>query len=363
MNSRTLESSNPFSKGFMPKTLNELADHVGGTVLGDGKVVISGIAGIDEAREGEITFLSNPRYAKKIRETRASALIAAQEGEGFNRPVLLCKNPYLAYARIVRLFHEETHPTPGIDERAIIGKGTKIGKDCTISPFVFIGENTEIGDRVIIYPFVFIGNEVKIGDDALIHASSSIRERCIIGKRVIVHCGAVIGSDGFGFARDGKSYYKIPQVGIVQIDDDVEVGANVAIDRAALGRTWIKRGVKIDNLVHIAHNVVVGEDTVLVAQVGVSGSTEIGNNVSLAGQVGVIGHLRIGDNAMVGAKSGVAADVGAGKVVSGIPAYDHRDWLKTSMTLPKVSEMRKQLHRLLKEVEELKSKVKSGSKK
>jgi UDP-3-O-[3-hydroxymyristoyl] glucosamine N-acyltransferase len=238
-----------------------------------------------------------------------------------------------------------------------------IGKDCTISPFVFIGEDTAIGDRVIIHPFVFIGNGVKVGDDTLIYSGCSIREKCIIGNRVIVHCGTVIGSDGFGFAKDERSYYKIPQIGIVQIDDDVEIGANVTIDRAALGRTWVKRGVKIDNLVHIAHNVVVGEDTILVAQVGISGSTEIGSNVSLAGQVGVIGHLKIGDNAMVGAKSGVAADVGAGKIVSGIPAYDHRDWLKTSMTLPKISEMRKQLHRLLKEVEELKSRVKNGSKK
>jgi UDP-3-O-[3-hydroxymyristoyl] glucosamine N-acyltransferase len=346
----------------MAKTLKELAEHVGGTVLGDGSILISGIAGIDEAREGEITFLSNLRYAKKVKETKASALIAAQEVEGFARPILISKNPYLAYAKIVRIFHEEVHPAPGIDEQAIIGRGVTIGKGCTISPFVFIGEGAEIGDRVTVYPFVFVGDGVKVGDDTLIHAGCSIRERCIIGKRVIIHCGAVIGSDGFGFARDGKSYYKIPQVGIVQIDDDVEIGANAAIDRAALGRTWIKRGVKIDNLVHIAHNVVVGEDTILVAQVGISGSTEIGNNVSLAGQVGVIGHLKIGDNAMVGAKSGVAADVGAGKVVSGIPAYDHRDWLKTSMTLPQLSEIRKQLHRLLKEVDALKAELKNWSK-
>jgi len=350
------------NKDFMQKTLKELADYVGGTVLGDGSVTISGIAGIEEAGESEITFLSNPKYAKKIRETRASAVIAAQEIEDFNRPVLLSKNPYLAYARILRLFQAETRPAPGIDERAVIGKRARIGKDCTISPFVFIGEDTEVGERTVIYPFVFIGDGVKIGDDTLIHAGCSIRERCIIGKQVIIHCGAVIGSDGFGFAKDGKSYYKIPQIGIVQIDDDVEIGANVTIDRAALGKTWIKRGVKIDNLVHIAHNVVVGEDTVLVAQVGISGSTEIGNNVSLAGQVGVVGHLKIGDNAMVGAKSGVAADVEAGRTVSGIPAYDHRDWLKTSMTLPKLSEIRKQVHRLLKEVEELKSMVKNGLK-
>jgi UDP-3-O-[3-hydroxymyristoyl] glucosamine N-acyltransferase len=346
----------------MTKTLQELAEHVGGTVLGDGSILISGIAGIEEAREGEITFLSNPRYAKKVKETKASALIAAQEVEGFDRPILLTENPYLAYAKIVGIFHEISHPAPGIDDQAIIGKRVKIGKGCSISPFVFIGEEAEIGDRVIIYPFVFIGKGVKIGDDTLIHAHCSIRERCIIGRWVIIHCGSVIGSDGFGFVRDGKSHYKIPQVGIVQVDDDVEIGANCTIDRAALGRTWVKQGVKMDNLVHIAHNVVVGENTILVAQVGISGSTEIGNNVSLAGQVGIIGHLKIGDNAMVGAKSGVATDVEAGKVVSGIPAYDHRDWLKTSMTLPKLSEMRKQLHRLLKEVEELKLKLNIGSK-
>jgi UDP-3-O-[3-hydroxymyristoyl] glucosamine N-acyltransferase len=346
----------------MTKTLKELADLVDGKVLGEDSILISGIAGIEEAKEGEITFLSNPKYMKKIKDTKASALIATQEIEGFDRPILLTKNPYLAYAKIVGLFHEIPNPPQGIDDQAIIGKGVKIGKGCSISPFVFMGEEIEIGNRVIIYPFVFIGDGVKIGDDTVIHANCSIRERCCIGKRVIIHCGSVIGSDGFGFAKDGKSSYKIPQVGIVQIDDDVEIGANNTIDRATLGKTWIKRGVKIDNLVHIAHNVVVGEDTILVAQVGISGSTEIGNNVTLAGQVGVIGHLKIGDNAMVGAKSGVAADVGAGKIVSGIPAYDHRDWLKTSKCLPKLSDMRKQLHRLTKEVEELKSKLNIGTK-
>lgn len=346
----------------MQKTLKELAEYVEGTILGDESIVISGIAGLDEAKEGEISFLSNPRYAKKVKHTKASALIASEEIKDFDRPLLLSKNPNLAYAKIVRLFHKEFRPAPGIDEKAIIGERTQIGKDCCISPFVYIGEEAVIGDRVIIYPLVFIGNGVKIGNDTLIYANCSIRERCLIGQRVIIHSGAVIGSDGFGFAREGHSYYKIPQVGIVQIDDDVEIGANVTIDRATLGKTWIKRGVKIDNLVHIAHNVVVGEDTVLVAQVGISGSTEIGKNVSLAGQVGVVGHLKIGDNVIVGAKSGVAADVEAGKTVSGIPAYDHREWLKTSVILPKLSEIRRQVNHLLKEVEVLKSHLKEKTK-
>ena len=346
----------------MMKTLRELAEHVNGKVIGDEDLQISGVAGIEEANGGEITFLSNPRYGKKVGETKASALIASQKVDGFNGSVLLTQNPYLAYAKIVGLFHKRVLPSPGIDANAVIGKGAKIGKNCSISPFVFIGEDAEIGERVVIYPFVFIGSGVKIGDDTRIYANCSIREGCTVGNRVIIHAGAVIGSDGFGFAKDGKAYYKIPQVGTVQIDEDVEIGANCTIDRAALGTTWIKRGVKIDNLVHIAHNVVVGEDTVLVAQVGISGSTRIGNNVTLAGQVGIIGHLTIGDNAMVGAKSGVAADVGAGKVVSGIPAYDHRDWLKTSMCLPNISDMRRQLRRLMQEVEALKAKAESESK-
>jgi UDP-3-O-[3-hydroxymyristoyl] glucosamine N-acyltransferase len=231
----------------------------------------------------------------------------------------------------------------------------QIGKDVTIYPFVYIGDDCVIGDGTTIYPHCFIGNSASIGAGSLIYPGVTIRERCIIGMRVIIHPGSVIGSDGFGFAKDGTCYYKIPQVGIVQIDDDVEIGANNTIDRAAMGKTWIQRGVKTDNQVHIAHNVIVGEDTVVVAQVGISGSTRIGKRVTLAGQVGIVGHISIGDDAIVGAKTGVSGDVPPGQIVSGYPHMPHRDWLKASRTLPKLPEMRMTLKTLEDKVQQLES--------
>jgi UDP-3-O-[3-hydroxymyristoyl] glucosamine N-acyltransferase len=234
-----------------------------------------------------------------------------------------------------------------------MGSRVQIGTDVTIYPFVYIGDDCVIGDGATIYPHCFLGNSVSIGAGTLIYPSVTIRERCIIGKRVIIHPGSVIGSDGFGFAKDGASYYKIPQVGMVQIDDDVEIGANNTIDRAAMGKTWIQRGVKTDNQVHIAHNVIVGEDTVVVAQVGISGSTRIGKRVTLAGQVGIVGHISIGDDAIVGAKTGVSGDVPPGQIVSGYPHMPHRDWLKASRTIPKLPEMRIALKKMEDKVQQI----------
>ena len=273
------------------KTLQELADLVGGQVIGNAQLTISGISSLDEAQEGEITFVAQSKYIPRAQATKASAIIATQTIEGIDKPLIVTDNPYLAYAKIATSFYPSIRDPGCIAESTIVGEQTRIGKDVSIYPFVFIGKNVTIGDGVIIYPHTFIGDETCIDQDTIIYSNVSIRERCRIGKRVIIHAGTVIGSDGFGFAPDGNHYHKIPQVGTVRIDDDVEIGANNTIDRGALGKTWIKRGVKTDNLVHIAHNVVVGEDTLLVAQVGISGSTTIGNHVTLAGQVGVVGHL------------------------------------------------------------------------
>jgi len=337
----------------MEKTLQELASLIRGEVIGDATLEISGISSLDEAGEGEITFIANSKYLAKAKKTKASAIIVSNKMEGIDKPLIITDNPYLAYAKIVTLFHQHVHPMWGIDKSALIGEGTRIGKEVSIYPFVVIGKDVTISDRVVIYPHTFIGDGTSIGEETTIYSNVSIREHCRIGRKVIIHSGTVIGSDGFGFAPDGKRYYKIPQVGIVQIDDDVEIGANNTIDRGALGKTWIKRGVKTDNLVHIAHNVVVGEDTLLVAQVGVSGSTKIGNHVTLAGQVGVVGHIEIGDNTIVGSKTGVSGSVPANTIVSGYPHMPHRQWLKSSRCYPLLPQMRKILNKLEKKVKML----------
>ena len=339
----------------MEKSLTELAGIVGGTVVGDGSTIIRGVAGIDDARPGDITFIANPKYLKKGETTGASAIICSPDTALATKPLIAIKNPYLAYAKIVRFFHPPMRESGSIDERAVIGSRVQIGKNVTIYPFVHIGDECVIGDGATIYPHCFLGNRVAIGEGSLIYPGVTIRERCIIGRRVIIHPGSVIGSDGFGFAKDGARYYKIPQVGMVQIDDDVEIGANNTIDRAAMGKTWIQRGVKTDNQVHIAHNVIVGEDTVVVAQVGISGSTRIGKRVTLAGQVGIVGHISIGDDAIVGAKTGVSGDVPAGQIVSGYPHMQHRDWLKASRTIPKLPEMRMTIKKLEDKVQQLES--------
>jgi UDP-3-O-[3-hydroxymyristoyl] glucosamine N-acyltransferase len=328
------------------KDLRELARMVSGQVIGDDTVTIRGIAGIKEAKEGEITFVANPRYLKEIDKTQASAIIVSDQIKIAPKPLVVTKNPYLAYAKIATLFAKKPHILKGVSDNAIIGQNVTLGKDVSIYPWVFIGDNVNIGDRSVIYPFTFIGDEVSLGKDTKIYPNVSVMERCYIGNRVIIHSGAIIGSDGFGYAKDEETYYKIPQMGIVRIEDDVEIGANTTIDRAALGETWIKRGVKIDNLVQIGHNVVVGEDTIIVAQAGISGSTEVGDNVRLGGQVGIVGHLKVGNRAAVGAKSGVARSVKEEEIVSGIPAISHRDWLRVQGVLPRLPEIMRRLRYL-----------------
>ncbi len=327
-------------------TLKELRALVGGEIIGDENLPIAGISSLDHAGEGEITFIAKSAYLGKAAATRAAAIIVSHPIAAPGKSLLITPNPYLAYAQIATLFHRRSAPPSGVDRSAVIGKDTRIGADVSIHPLVVLGDRVTIADGVVIHPHTCVGNDCSIDRDSIIYSNVSIRERCRIGKRVIIHAGSVIGSDGFGFAPDGKRYHKIPQVGTVQIDDDVEIGANNTIDRGALGKTWIKRGVKTDNLVHIAHNVVVGEDTLLVAQVGISGSTVIGNHVTLAGQVGVVGHVEIGDNTMVGAQTGISGSVTANSIVSGTPHMPHREWLKASRCFPLLPQMRKTLKAL-----------------
>lgn len=346
----------------MEKTLREVAMLIGATIQGDADAVVRNITGIDRAGAGDLAFVANPKYAKYIATTGATGIICSPDISAPGKNLLKVANPYLAYAKIMNFLYPPRTETGTVDQRACIGRDVRLGKKVTVYPQVYIGDGCVIEDGVTVYPHCCIGDRVQIGAGTLIYPNVTIREGCIVGKRVIIHAGAVIGSDGFGFAKDGAAYYKIPQVGIVQIDDDVEIGANVTIDRAAMGRTWIQRGTKIDNLVQIAHNVIMGEDCAIVAQVGISGSTKLGNRVTLAGQVGLIGHITIGDDVIVGAQGGVSADIPPGQIVSGSPQMPHRTWLKASRSFEKLPEMRKTLHALEKKVAELEKQLQQQTK-
>lgn len=339
------------------KTLQELAEHLGGTVRGDMECRIDGLAPLEAAGPSKITFLANPKYASKVAETGAGAVLMAPGGESYGRNVIEVANPYLAFAKLLTLFYVQPHPVLGVMPEACIGIGVTLGEDISIYPGAIIGDNVTIGDGCVIHPGAVIYAGVTVGDDSVIHANAVIRERCRIGKRCVIQPGAVIGSDGFGYAPDGSSYYPIPQIGIVILEDDVEIGANTCIDRAALEATIIRRGTKLDNLVQIAHNCQIGEDCMLCSQVGISGSAKIGNHVTLTGQVGVAGHLSIGDNVMVGAKSGVPGSLAANAAYSGIPAMPHKQWLRSMAVVSALPELKKSVSALEKKVAELESKL------
>ncbi|MFZ5862122.1 MAG: UDP-3-O-(3-hydroxymyristoyl)glucosamine N-acyltransferase [Nitrospirota bacterium] len=347
---------------FPPRTttLAALAQHVGGVLKGE-DCVITGVSGVREAEPGQVTFLANLKYAHDLARTRASGVVVAPDhpSEGLAR--IEVADPYHAFCRIVRWFHDRPYRSGGISPHAVIAPDAVIGVEPTIGAFVTVGSRTRLGDRVTLLAGTVVGDDVVIGDDALVHPNVTIRDGCAIGARVILQSGAVIGGDGYGFATRNGRHEKIPQVGRVVIEDDVELGANVCVDRAALGATVIKRGTKVDNLVHVAHNVVVGEDSLLVAQVGISGSTVLGRNVVLAGQVGVTGHLTIGDRVMVGAQSGVIADVAAGQTVSGTYAMPHPTWLRVQAVLPTLPEMRKTIKQLQARIEALEQRTKTPS--
>lgn len=345
----------------MEKTLKELADLVGGEVAGNGSILIKGVAPLESAAEGDITFITSPKYAHLLKTTAASAVIAPPEMKVEDKDLIVSRNPQLAHAKILTLLNSRPYMAKGIDKRAYIGRRPKISDTVSIYPFAYIGDDVEIGERTVVHSGAFVGNGCIIGSDVAIYPNTTIMDRCIVGNRVIVHAGVVIGADGFGFARDGKRHYKIPQTGIVQIEDDVEIGANTTIDRAAFGNTRIMRGTKIDNLVQIAHNVVIGEDSIIVAQAGIAGSSKLGNNVIVGGQGAVADHITIGNNVMIAGQSGAAADIPDDQVMSGSPAIPHREWLKASLTFPKLPEMRKAIKELEKKVAELEAQLKMQS--
>jgi UDP-3-O-[3-hydroxymyristoyl] glucosamine N-acyltransferase len=346
----------------MKKKLRELAQWVGGTVVGNEEVEISGVAAIEDARAGEITFIANPKYLPLLNKTDASAVIVSTEITRAHPPLLCVANPYLAFAKILSLFFQKADPPKGIAPNAWVSPTAQLGKEISIYPFVYVGDRCQIRDRVTLYPGVYVGEDSSIDEESILYPNVSIYPRTAIGKRVILHSGVVVGSDGFGYTKEGKKNVKIPQAGGVEIEDDVEIGANTTIDRATLGKTIIRRGVKIDNLVQVAHNVVIGEDSIIVAQVGIAGSTKIGNNVTLAGQVGTAGHIEIGDNVMVGGQSGVSHDLAANQAYSGSPAVPHRQFLRMVTVLPKLPEMRKTLFEIEKRLKKIEETISSEGK-
>lgn len=337
----------------MEITLEKIAEVVGGEVLGEKGLVITGINSLDDAGPSEISFFADRRYRKALKKTKAGAILISLDDRSFEGARVVVSNPELSYAKVAAVFAPPLSRHPGASQGAVIHENSLIGKDVSIYPLVYVGEGAEIGDETTIFPGVFIGEGVKIGKRSLIYPNVTILRDCLIGNDVILHSGTVIGDDGFGFVRDGPSSVKIPQTGIVQIDDHVEIGANNCIDRAALGKTWIKRGTKTDNLVQVAHNVVIGEDSIIVAQAGISGSCHIGREVIMGGQVGTIDHIEIGDRAMIAPQAGVMKSIPPGEAVSGSPAISHRLQLKVSSLTTRLPEFKKRLRDLEKKMEKL----------
>jgi UDP-3-O-[3-hydroxymyristoyl] glucosamine N-acyltransferase len=348
------ETAMPELQGQRSFTLGELAEFIGAELVGAADVRVVGVATLEEAQPDQISFVAHPRYAQLAAASQAAAFIVDASFKERKRPLLLCANPQLAFARVAKLFSEPPGLAAGVHASAYVGPGVRFGEDVHVGPLAHVGVDCQIGPRTLICGGAYVGDDVCLGADCIIHPKAVILTGCKIGDRVLINSGAVIGSDGYGFTLDEQGrHFKIPQMGIVEIEDDVEIGANSCIDRATLGKTWIRKGTKIDNLVHIAHNVVVGEHCLLVAQVGIAGSTRLGNYVVLAGQCGVSDHVTIGDGARVGAKSAVAHSIQAGEDMLGIPAVPVREYMRTYGNIRRFSQLRSQLRELTERLKDL----------
>lgn len=326
--------------------LSEIADLIGAQIAGDPEVEITGVSGIKDAQQGDITFLAGKKNLQDAYSTKAFAIIATEKIKGINASMLVVNNPYLAFARTLDIFYKKPFKSIGISEKAFIGSDVNFGDHISIYPFVFIQNNVSIGNRVTIYPHVFIGDNVSIEDNSIIYPNVTLRENVKIGKNVVIHSGAVVGADGFGYIEEKSIHHKIPQVGGVVIEDDVEIGANVTIDRATLGNTVIGGGTKVDNLVQIAHNVKIGRNCIIIAQVAIGGSVEIGDGVVLAAQIGIRDHVKIGNGVMVGAQSGIGHDIPDKQMFSGSPAIPHKTWLRAQSIYSKLPEYVRRLQKL-----------------
>lgn len=342
--------------------LRELAERLQIQLDGDGEQEITGVNSLERAGPTELSFLSNRKYTPLLKTTRAGAILVPLGTAPLDRPMLRCADPYLAFAKALELFYQPPRPELGIHPTAVIHPSAKLGPEASIGPYVVIGENVEIGARAVIHSHVVIYPGARIGDDFCAHSHAVVREHCRIGNRVVLQNGVVIGADGFGFAKqpDGR-HYKIVQSGIAVIEDDVEVQALSAVDRATVGETRVQRGAKLDNMVQVGHASVVGENAILCAQVGLAGSSKLGRNVLLAGQVGVAGHLEIGDNVVATAQSGIPGDVPANTMVSGYPAIENKLWLKCAAIFARLPELYDAVRGLRSKVEQMEKQIRGKS--
>ncbi len=346
-------------------TLSEIASRIGAELQGPGSITVTGVAPIESAAKGEITFLGNRKYRKFLGTTRASAVIVPPDfSSEVKGTALISPNPNFCLFQVLKLFHTKPENLPtGIHSAALIGRNARLGKDVAVGPYAIVGDSCAVGDRTVICAGSVIGERSSVGDDAIIYPNVTVGPRTVIGSRVILHPGVVIGADGFGFAFEGGVHHKIPQVGYVVIEDDVEIGANSAVDRATLGVTRIGKGTKIDNLVQIGHNVTIGENTVISGQAGVAGSTHIGSGAWIGGQAGFAGHIEIGDGAMVGAQAGVTKSVPPKAMVSGYPARPHANSKRIEAAQAKLPELLKKIRDQEKRIESLEKRIENSRRK
>ncbi|MFQ6002888.1 MAG: UDP-3-O-(3-hydroxymyristoyl)glucosamine N-acyltransferase [Candidatus Zixiibacteriota bacterium] len=338
----------------MPRKLGEIASYLQGELVGDPSVEITGVAGIEQAKPGDLTFLANPKYKPFLEKTSAACVIVGKEIEAAKVPLIRHPNPYFAFSKAMELFFQTKREYPRtIHPTVVLGKGIKLGKGIHLGPYVVIEDNVELRENSTVLAGSIIEAGCILGENCLIYPHVTIRENAEIGKNVILHSGAVIGSDGFGYAKEKEIHHKIPQMGRVIIEDDVEIGACVTIDRATLGATRIGKGTKIDNLVQIGHNVVIGKNCIIVGQVGISGSTRIGNNVVLGGQAGLVGHIKIGNNVMIGAQSGVTKDIPNNTTIFGSPAREIKRTKKIEACISRLPEYIKRLRKIEEELKEI----------
>jgi len=336
-------------------SLEEISRDVEGRLAGSPSVMITGISSLAEAGPGDLGYVTSDRFIKAACESKAAAFIVAREIPELSRPQIIVSNPGYAFARLAQRWFAPTPDRRGVSDQIHRGKEVTIGPDASIWPFVTLGDRARVGARTTLYPGVFLGADVTVGDDCILYPNVTVADGCRIGSRVIIHSGTVIGSDGFGYVQHEGRHHKIPQLGIVCIEDDVELGANVTVDRATFGETRIRRGTKIDNLVQVAHNVSIGEDTILVAQVGIAGSTTIGHHVMVGGQAGIADHLTIGDQVMIAARTGVNRSLSGRQIVSGAPVMPHDVAVRAHAVIPRLPDLRRQVQQLEQRVRALES--------
>ncbi|WP_295155469.1 UDP-3-O-(3-hydroxymyristoyl)glucosamine N-acyltransferase [Selenomonas sp. AE3005] len=333
----------------MKKTLQEIAGLVAGRIVGDGNIEIEGLDNIQGAGAHDLTFAVEP-HIEEAKTCNAAAVMLPEGITDFPKTALLVEDPRAAFAKLLEIFTPKLQHEQGVSAKAHVGKDVKLGKNVTIMPFAMIDDHAVIGDNVIIYPHTYIGQYAEIGEDTVVYSNATVREHCRVGKRCVIHSSAVIGSDGFGFTTKDGVHTKVPQVGIVVLEDDVEIGAHDGIDRAAMGATVIGQGTKIDNLVHIGHNCKIGANCLIVAQTGISGSTTVGHNVTFGGQVGTVGHINIGANSVYAARSGIIGDMPEGVFCAGFPVQSHTEWLRMQASMKKLPDMLKKIKQLEKQL-------------